>query len=52
MWFNNNQVNYASVGGSWNYALLAGPFGVGLAYAPSPSYSTIGAALSCKPLAA
>ena len=52
MWYNNSQVNYAFVGGSWGYALLVGPFYAYLHDAASYSYSSIGAALSCKPLAA
>ena len=52
MWYNNSQVNYAFVGGSWNYDLLVGPFCARLDYAASYSYSDVGAALSCKPLAA
>ena len=52
MWFNNSQVNYAYVGGDWNDGLLVGPFCASLYNAASISYSYIGAALSCKPLAA
>lgn len=52
MWYNNSQVNYAFVGGPWNYGLLVGPFCAYLYYTASYSASTIGAALSCKPLAA
>ncbi len=52
MWFNNNQVNYACVGGGWYGDLPVGPFCVYLAHAPSVTSSDIGAALSCKPLAA
>lgn len=52
MWYNNSQVNYAYVGGAWNYGLLVGPFCAYLYDAASVSYSSIGAALSCKPLAA
>ena len=52
MWYNNSQVNYAYVGGSWDYGLLVGPFCATLADAASASYSSLGAALSCKPLAA
>ena len=52
MWFNNSQSNYASFGGDWDYGLLVGPFCAFLTYAASDSGSRIGAALSCKPLAA
>lgn len=52
MWYNNSQVNYACVGGDWSHDLLVGPFYADLDYAASHSNSHIGAALSCKPLAA
>lgn len=52
MWYNNSQVNYAFVGGGWNVDLLVGPFFAALGNAASYSDSGIGAALSCKPLAA
>ena len=52
MWYNNSQVNYAFVGGGWDYGLLVGPFYARLGYAASSSASDHGAALSCKPLAA
>lgn len=52
MWYNNSQVNYASVGGSWHDGLMVGPFCAHLDDAASTSYSAVGAALSCKPLAA
>jgi len=52
MWYNNGQINYAFVGGGWNYDLLVGPFCAYLSAAASDSYSSRGAALSCKPLAA
>lgn len=51
MWYNNSQVNYAVVGGAWGDDLLCGPFCAYLGYTPSISYSSLGAALSCKPLA-
>ena len=51
-WFNNAQSNYAVVGGSWDYALLVGGFSVALNRAPSFASADLGAALSCKPLAA
>lgn len=52
MWYNNSQVNYASVGGGWGSGLMVGPFCANLGAAASYSYSYCGAALSCKPLAA
>ena len=52
MWYNNGQVNYAFVGGSWYIDLLVGPFSAYLNAPASYSYSICGAALSCKPLAA
>ena len=52
MWYNNSQVNYAFVGGPWANGLMVGPFCASLGYAASNSNSAIGAALSCKPLAA
>lgn len=51
LWFSNSQVNYAFVGGNWNYDLPCGPFCATLYLAASASYSGHGAALSCKPLA-
>lgn len=50
--YNNSQVDYASVGGHWNSDLLVGPFYATLNVPASSSYSSLGAALSCKPLAA
>lgn len=44
--------NYALVGGYWNNDLYAGPFFVNLHYQASYSFTSYGAALSCKPLAA
>ena len=52
MWYNNSQVNYAFVGGYWRRDLLVGPFCAGLSVTASVSDSNVGAALSCKPLAA
>ena len=52
MWYNNSQVNYAFVGGSWDNDLVVGPFYADLHFAASGSHSNRGAALSCKPLAA
>lgn len=51
MWYSTG-TRYAFVGGAWYSDLLAGPFCVHLTYAPSGSSSAVGAALSCKPLAA
>ena len=52
MWYNNSQVNYASVGGYWGTGLLVGPFCAPLDSTASASNAGLGAALSCKPLAA
>ena len=52
LWYDNSNVTYAIVGGRWDYDLLCGPFCVDLDCAASASGSHIGAALSCKPLAA
>ncbi len=52
MYYNNSGTFYACVGGSWNDGLLAGAFCVILSSAPSLSSAGVGAALSCKPLAA
>lgn len=43
---------YALVGGDWSCAGKVGALCVGLSYAASFTYASIGAALSCKPLAA
>lgn len=50
-WFNNSQNNYAIVGCSWGAALLCGCFCVYLGNLSSDTNASIGAALSCKPLA-
>ena len=52
VWADSGNGYYAFVGGGWNYGLLCGPFCAGLAHVPSSAYADIGAALSCKPLAA
>lgn len=52
LWFANSQNNYALFGGNWGRGLLDGPFCVYLAVTASGSNADIGAALSCKPLAA
>lgn len=51
LWYNNSGTIYAFVGGYWDSALLCGPFCAVLYDAPSLSDSSVGAALSCKPLA-
>lgn len=51
LWYNNGQVDYSLVGGGWGDALLVGPFYVNLNSAASYTGATVGAALSCKPLA-
>ena len=50
-WFNNGQVDYALVGGYWVASLLVGCLCVNLSNAVSYSSASLGAALSCKPLA-
>lgn len=52
LWFNNSQVNYALFGGPWAAGLMVGPFCAYLGAAASYSGTYLGAALSCKPLAA
>ena len=51
LWYNNSGTMYAVVGGVWDCGLRCGPFYANLSAAPSDSYSSVGAALSCKPLA-
>lgn len=51
-YYNSPGVRYAIVGGYWNFGLYAGPFSIDLYYAPDTPSTGIGAALSCKPLAA
>ena len=51
LWYNNSDTRYAFVGGNWADVLQCGPFGAALDSTPSYSYSYLGAALSCKPLA-
>ena len=51
LWFNNEQIDYALVGGDSDYGYLAGAFFSGLRSAISSAYWSITAALSCKPLA-
>lgn len=50
-WFNNGQVDYAIVGGTWDNGLLVGCLCVNLYVTVSAANAYIGAALSCKPLA-
>ena len=51
LWYSNSGTMYAFVGGNWGDGLQCGPFSASLSIAPSYSYSNLGAALSCKPLA-
>lgn len=48
-WYNNGQIDYALVGGSCGDGLLVGAFASRLNDAPSYSYWSLGASLSCKP---
>lgn len=50
-WFNNSQVDFAIVGGSWGSSALCGAACVALDGLVSAAHSSRGAALSCKPLA-
>lgn len=50
--YQNSGTRYAIAGGIWNYALNAGPFCTNLYNTPDYPGTYIGAALSCKPLAA
>ncbi|MEG1523826.1 MAG: hypothetical protein RR475_02240 [Clostridia bacterium] len=50
LYFNNSQVDYAFVGGSWEVGLMAGPFFASLCIVASDLGTYTGAALSCKPL--
>ena len=52
VWADSGNGYYASVGGGWDYGLACGPFCAGLYYEPSSTGTRVGAALSCKPLAA
>ena len=52
VWADSGNGYYAFVGGYWNNGLYCGPFCAGLYYEPSITDASIGAALSCKPLAA
>ena len=52
VWADSGNGYYAFVGGYWNNALDCGPFYADLSNVPSNADPHIGAALSCKPLAA
>ena len=52
LYYNNSGTMYAFVGGTWHYGLMVGPFYAHLYTTASYSHSALGAALSCKPLAA
>lgn len=51
LWFNNSQVDYACVSGNSSHAYRVGAFCSYLNGTASDTSATIGAALSCKPLA-
>lgn len=51
LWFKNTQKNYAVVGGSSYSGLLCGALSSALNVAPSGAGWSVGASLSCKPLA-
>ena len=52
VWADSGNGYYAYVGGYWNNGLACGPFCANLYHGPSNANTGIGAALSCKPLAA
>ena len=52
VWADSGNGYYAYVGGRWGVDLVCGPFCAGLYDVPSYADTGIGAALSCKPLAA
>ena len=52
VWADSGNGYYASVGGPWNHDLNCGPFCAVLYSVPSNANTGVGAALSCKPLAA
>ena len=52
VWADSGSGYYAFVGGSWYGDLDCGPFCAILYYSPSYADTSVGAALSCKPLAA
>ena len=51
LWFNNEKIYYALVGGVSHYGYLVGAFCSDLSNAFSLAYWSVAAALSCKPLA-
>ena len=52
VWADSGNGYYAYVGGYWDVDLVCGPFYAALYSEPSRPGTNIGAALSCKPLAA
>ena len=52
IWADSGNGYYACVGGGWGLDLGCGPFCAALYHVPSDAGTNIGAALSCKPLAA
>ena len=52
LWFNDSATTYASRGGACNYGVSVGAFYCYLDSAASHAYWALGAAVSCKPLAA
>ena len=52
VWADSGSGYYAFVGGAWDYGLLCGPSYAYLYTSPSHANTLLGAALSCKPLAA
>ena len=52
VWADSGNGYYAFVGGSWGNGLGCGPFCANLCNGPSSTGTHLGAALSCKPLAA
>lgn len=52
VWADSGNGYYAFVGGHWNHVLYCGPFCANLYIEPSIPDPNVGAALSCKPLAA
>ncbi len=51
LWYSNSQTDYARVCGDWGAGALAGPWAVHLDAAASTTNGSIGAMLSCKPVA-
>ena len=51
LWFNNSATTFAFVGGYSNVGALVGAFCLNLSSAVSDAYWSVGAAVSCKPLA-